>query len=300
MNYRQAIEYVASRRRNDEAEALAFYKRLMTENADFHEIETKLRRAELELARGKKTEKEVTELREKREKLIDELGVRDRLYPPYRCRNCRDTGLTPDGKPCKCAADLTVTERTDNIELPLHDFSELDLALFGDHAPLIEKVAGDLKVIADRGDDAVRKNINLIGKAGTGKTFLASCFANECLKKGRTVVAITAFSLIRRALDYHTSFGDNKRDDFTPVLEADVLVIDDLGTESTYKNVTLEYLYHVINERGLRGKTTVVTSNLTLNAIAIKYGERIASRLFDHKICYVKEFDFGDIRKIKI
>lgn len=142
MNYRQAIEYVASRRRNDEAEALAFYKRLMTENADFHEIETKLRRAELELARGKKTEKEVTELREKREKLIDELGVRDRLYPPYRCRNCRDTGLTPDGKPCKCAADLTVTERTDNIELPLHDFSELDLALFGDHAPLIEKVAG--------------------------------------------------------------------------------------------------------------------------------------------------------------
>ena len=67
MNYRQAIEYVASRRRNDEAEALAFYKRLMTENADFHEIETKLRRAELELARGKKTEKEVTELREKRE-----------------------------------------------------------------------------------------------------------------------------------------------------------------------------------------------------------------------------------------
>ena len=56
----------------------------------------------------------------------------------------------------------------------------------------------------------------------------------------------------------------------------------------------------MINERVLRGKTTVVTSNLTLNAIAIKYGERIASRLFDHKLCYAKEFDFGDIRKIKI
>lgn len=300
MNYRQAIEFVASRRRDDEAEALAFYKRLMSENAEFHELETALRLAELGLARGKTSEKEVEKLREKREKLIDKLGVRDRLFPPYRCPDCHDTGLTADGKPCKCASALTVTERNDNIELPLRDFSELDLGLFGENAGVVGRVAADLKTIADKGNSAVRKNIDLIGKAGTGKTFLASCFANECLKNGRTVVFITAFSLVRRALDYHTSFGDNRKDGFTPLLEADVLIVDDLGTESTYKNVTLEYLYHVINERQLRGKTTFVTSNLSLDGIAKKYGERIASRLFDRKICYATEFNFADVRKIKV
>ena len=300
MNYRQAIEFVVLRRRDDEAKALAFYKRLMNENADFHAIETELRRAELELARGKKSEKEVQQLREKREKLIDELGVRDRLYPPYRCPICHDTGLDHDGKPCSCASALTVSERNDNIELPLRDFSEFNPALFGENAPVVERVASDLKTIADKGNSAVRKNIDLIGKAGTGKTFLASCFANECLKNGRTVVFITAFSLVRRALDYHTSFGDNRRDGFTPLLEADALIIDDLGTESNYKNVTLEYFYHVINERQLRGKTTFITSNLSIDGIANKYGERIASRLFDRKICYATEFNFGDIRKIKI
>lgn len=299
MNYKQAIEYVAARRRDDEANALAFYKRLMTENARFHDVETSLRKAEMDLARGKVALSAVEPLRLKREALIDELGVRDKIYPPYRCSLCRDTGLGADGKPCKCAASLTVAGRTDNIELPLHDFSQVDLSLFGENAPSVSRTVFALQTLAERGENANRKNINLLGKTGTGKTFLASCFASECLRRGRTVVFVTAFSFVRRALDYHTAFAGDKADGFTPLIDADVLVIDDLGTESTYKNVTLEYLYHVVNERQIHGKTTVITSNLSGNEIAAKYGERISSRLFDAKLCYAMFFDFPDIRIIK-
>ncbi len=65
------------------------------------------------------------------------------------------------------------------------------------------------------------------------------------------------------------------------MLDCDVLVIDDLGTESTLKNVTKEYLYTVINERWLHGKTTVITTNLTPAELMNRYGESIASRILD-------------------
>ena len=56
----------------------------------------------------------------------------------------------------------------------------------------------------------------------------------------------------------------------------------------------------LVNQRQLRGLTTVITSNLSVDGVAARYGERIASRLFDRTLCYTAEFDFADIRKIKI
>ena len=117
---------------------------------------------------------------------------------------------------------------------------------------------------------------------------------------GRTVVFVTAFTFLNRALSYHTSFDQGRADMLTPLLDCDVLIIDDLGTESVLKNVTAEYLYLVVNQRQLRGLTTVITSNLSVDGVAARYGERIASRLFDRTLCYTAEFDFADIRKIKI
>ena len=50
-------------------------------------------------------------------------------------------------------------------------------------------------------------------------------------------------------LSYHTSFGAEKSSYLDTVLDPDVLVIDDLGTEPILKNVTLEYLYLILSER---------------------------------------------------
>ena len=72
----------------------------------------------------------------------------------------------------------------------------------------------------------------LSGYAGTGKTFLASCFAGESLARGKTVIFITAFSFLERARKYHTCFGDERESILQPLIDCDVLIIDDLGSES--------------------------------------------------------------------
>ena len=139
-----------------------------------------------------------------------------------------------------------------------------------------------------------------MGKPGTGKTFLASCMANTIMQRGYSVVFLTAFETVERMLKYHTTFDATKTTYLAPLLDCDLLIIDDLGSEGIYRNVTVEYFFHVINERRLANKTTLITSNLTVNEIGIRYGERTASRLFDKSACYTREFTFADARKINV
>lgn len=300
MDYKKAINFIVSRRREDLAEADAFFKRLLSARPEFRQAELALRAAQLDFAKGKGSEKEVKRLEKIRDDVIDKLGVREKLYPSPHCKKCGDTGRT--GKEiCGCVKKLAIETRGDCVQFPMRLFEDADFSVFSERdLPLAIKTAAELKAIALKGAEAKRKNINLLGKTGTGKTYFASCFAGESSLAGRTVVFITAFSFVDRALKYHTSFTADKAEQLSPLLDADVLIIDDLGTESMLKNVTAEYLYHVINERQLNKRTTLITSNLSIDEIAIRYGERTASRLFDKKLCYTREFDFKDIRKIDI
>ena len=301
MDYGKAINEIVNKRRASLDEARLFFRTLLDSNAEFRDAELSFRSAELDFFSGKIEKAEYEKAKALREEIIDKLGVRARLYPAPACSSCNDTGRGADGNICSCAKRLALQSRSALIEFPLRSFDDLDLSLYPESAhALVLKTGAELKMIASKGADSKRKNINLIGSAGTGKTFLASCFAGECSALGKTVVFITAFNFVDRALKYHTTFDQNKAEYLEPLLETDVLVIDDLGTESIFKNVTLEYLYHIINERQLKGLTTVITSNLSVNNIAIRYGERIASRLFDKKLCYTKEFVFDDIRKITV
>ena len=139
-----------------------------------------------------------------------------------------------------------------------------------------------------------------MGKTGTGKTFLASCVADALVKKDKSVMFVSAFDLNVRLLKHHTSFDNERLSHIEPLIDCDMLVIDDLGSESIYKNVTVELFYHVINERYNRGKSTLITTNLTLDEMTSRYGERTCSRLFDKRLCFAREFDFADNRKIKL
>jgi DNA replication protein DnaC len=56
------------------------------------------------------------------------------------------------------------------------------------------------------------------------------------------------------------------------------LIIDDLGTELN-NAFTNSQLYLILNERLLRQKSTVISTNLSLPNINTNYGERIFSRI---------------------
>ena len=121
-----------------------------------------------------------------------------------------------------------------------------------------------------------------MGSSGTCKTMLASDIATEMISRGAATVTVSAFDMVKRAKDYHTQFAiEDYRDLFTPMLDCDLLVIDDLGTETILKNITHEYFYTLINERWLRRRNTVITSNLSPNDLIKRYGEAVFSRLCD-------------------
>ncbi|MDR0425548.1 MAG: ATP-binding protein [Clostridiales bacterium] len=297
--YKKAIEAVAQRRREALLDARLYYGQLMDSVPAFAEAERAYRAAVLAVVNGKLAAAEAERLKKKRDAVVKSLKADKLLNPPCLCKQCGDTGLA-DGRICACALKL-ITDGGGNIEFPLRRFDELDETLFEESKrPLVRRVAEELKIIVEKGPLSKKKNVCLLGSAGTGKTFLASCAAEEALALNRSVIFITAFTLNKRLLEYHTGFDAGKADTLSPLLDCDLLIVDDLGAESVYKNVTLEYLYHIVNERQLRGAHTFLTSNLSMDDIASRYGARTASRLFDKRLSYIREFDFGDLRALNV
>ena len=68
-------------------------------------------------------------------------------------------------------------------------------------------------------------------------------------------------------------------DEHSPLLECDLLIIDDLGTE--YNNAyTAALIFHGINERLLRNKHTIISTNLNFEQIRERYTDRVLSRIY--------------------
>jgi len=140
------------------------------------------------------------------------------------------------------------------------------------------------------------KNLILTGNTGAGKTHLAGCIASAATEKGQNAIMITAFALNNVFLRYHSLFDGNRFDDMNALLDCDLLIIDDLGAAQNIKNVTVNYLLNLINERNLNGAATVITTNLTPEEILSVYGERVFSRLFDKRLTAVIPFGGEDLR----
>jgi len=74
--------------------------------------------------------------------------------------------------------------------------------------------------------------------------------------------------------------GGNE-DTFRRMMECGLLAIDDLGSEPMMRNITVEYLFMLLNERTNAGLSTIIATNMTPSEVKERYGERIASRMFD-------------------
>ena len=293
MDYKQAIARIVARRRAELAAFDAACTEAMRNDADYYRAEATLRALELDAVRGKRiSQAQRTAARQAKAAAERRLGL---IPPPPHCAKCGDSGRV-DGKPCACAVSLTIAA-ADESGIPLHDFTEADFALFDEQArPRIQKTYDNVQTILSAYPGGKKRNIVLMGATGTGKTYLAGCAAAYLLARGESVLTLTAFALNNRFLKYHTTFDGGKADYLDPVVDCSLLVIDDLGTESILKNVTLEYLYQIVNERTLRGKLTLLTTNLPPDGLLSRYGERVYSRLFDKQLCYATVLVGKDLR----
>ena len=83
------------------------------------------------------------------------------------------------------------------------------------------------------------------------------------------------------------------RDSYSYILESDLLIIDDLGAEMNNSFINSQ-LFFCLNERNLRKRSTLISTNLTLNQMRDNYTERVTSRLVEqYVICH---FFNSDIR----
>ena len=77
------------------------------------------------------------------------------------------------------------------------------------------------------------------------------------------------------------------------VYESDMLIIDDLGTELSNHFTTTEF-FHIINRRVNTEKSTIISTNLSLDEMRDIYSERVTSRI-RKSFMYIRLFG-NDIR----
>ena len=139
------------------------------------------------------------------------------------------------------------------------------------------------------------KNLFFYGDTGVGKTFLSNCVAKELLEKGYSVIYFTAFQLF----DILSKGVFQKDADAIAahqnIFDCDLLIIDDLGTEFS-NSFTSSQLFLCVNERILRQKSTIISTNLNMNHMVELYSERTLSRISSN---YSIIKLFGDDIRIK-
>ncbi|GAB4530778.1 MAG: hypothetical protein Kow0063_09270 [Anaerolineae bacterium] len=131
----------------------------------------------------------------------------------------------------------------------------------------------------------------LLGGYGCGKTHLAAAIANYQVERGQMALFVVVPDLLdhlRATYSPHSPVTYDER--FNQVRNAPLLILDDLGTQSS-TGWAQEKLFQIFNYRYNTRLPTVITSNLELEAIDI----RIRSRLADTdlvQICTILAPDF--------
>lgn len=220
------------------------------------------------------------------------------LKPQYTCTLCNDTGFQ-NSKHCVCFNTLlnTFLLKASGINHKLPSFDNFDYKIYD--IENIQKVQDIVKILQDivkKYPDVSRKMFNMFGNVGVGKTYITECFVDSAIKNGLYTVYTTAQNLNNDLLAYHLASLDKKNEIIEKYLKSDILCIDDLGTENILKNVTIEYLYMVINERQINNKFTLITSNISPQQIIDTYDERIFSRILDKEKCITVSLTGSDLR----
>lgn len=228
---------------------------------------------------------EIDSLTSKQRALLKENGFADDfLEVKYACPDCRDTGYTDDGRKCHCLTQTMIRHlyRQSNIEevLKRENFDTLRYDIYTDSE--CEK----MKPIIDRcrrfADDFGRRyeNILLLGSVGVGKTFLTNCMAKQIIDNGYSVIYFTSMRLFDTlSRELYKKEEDGSRDIREDIYTCDLLIIDDLGTESVSSFVA-QRLFDIVNERDLRKKPCVISTNLSFEELDRRYSERNFSRIF--------------------
>jgi len=279
------------------------YDKVYAKVPELQELEQSISRISVENARrilsGTESslddyKKELHRLSARRISLLEKNGFpADYLEPAYTCPDCQDTGYTGNQK-CHCFKKATVellyTQSNLKQRLVRENFDNFSFSFYS--ANHIDKSSN--RSALDIAKDAVQichqfidsfssefQNLMIIGNTGVGKTYLSNCIAKELMDRTHSVIYLTAseFFEVCAKSSFSRNYDSDKVNPY--LIDCDLLIIDDLGTELS-NSFTNAQLFVYLNERILRHKSTLISTNLSLDEMSSLYSERVSSRIFSN------------------
>lgn len=294
--YRRAVDVLDRRREMANIKAQENFEKISKDVPELEEIQRKLSRIGLEIskiflfdgdkeAQINKLRQESTKLRQEKTVALKSKGYSDKdLEVPYTCPYCKDTGFI-DNRICKnCHTKiLKEIEKSDLAKIaPVNDCtfeSFIVTESFYPHKAFkkAEKIVQSCRTYATNFTPS-SKSLLLLGGVGVGKTHLSLAIANVVINRGYSVIFGNSQNIISDLQS--EEFNEKKETQYNKraVLNCDLLIIDDLGTEVLNQS-RIAILYNIINSRLLSKLPTIISSNFTLDELEEKYDQRIFSRI---------------------
>ena len=234
---------------------------------------------------SEKAKARIGEIAAERKTLLISMGLPGNyLDAVYTCPLCMDKGevTEADGrtKLCSCALkkqqeQMLAGSRINERET-FQNFSE---TIYPNDEQKKQGLA--MKRFCERYVAALPKpekpNLLIVGTSGLGKSFFGNAIAFSAIEKGIRTVKTTAYQCIQSIMDAL----DSRENALTSYLDAQLLILDDLGTEAMVPNITVETIFRILNERTAAQRPTVIITNLGSEELYERYGERVASRMMD-------------------
>ena len=248
-------------------------------------------------------------LQEERADLLAELGLpADYLEEKPLCPLCNDSGYHGETV-CRCLREYYAREQQQELsrmlDLGNQSFDTFSLDWYPEERTALGmsprenmEYTRDICVDYAYGFNGRNGNLLFTGAPGLGKTFLSACIARVVSEKGYSVVYDTAMQVFDRfeAQKFGRDEDGTVNADVERVLNCDLLILDDLGTEMTTAFVQ-SALYQIVNTRLMAKKSTIISTNLNMQELRRRYLQQVASRLEgDYTIL---PFMGEDIRRLK-
>lgn len=304
--YEQAAKQLGERRAAAQAQAEERRRAVYQQIPRVREIEAQLSSTAITAAkavlRSGNARETLERLRESNRALQQELAEllaseglpEDYLLPQYDCPLCQDEGFV-DGKLCRCLKHKMRMEACRKLNtltpLELSTFESFDLKYYPD-APEggqkgsarrhMEQVLAYCKNYAEHFS---LRSPSLLFRGGTGlsKTHLSLAIANVVIQKGYGVIYDSVHAIMNSLERERFGKETNVEDANRLLLECDLLILDDLGTEFSTSFVTAS-MYHIINTRLMAQKPTIISTNLTMPELEKRYTERVVSRMIGNYV----------------
>lgn len=188
---------------------------------------------------------------------------------PPSCSQCQDTGWMPtkDGAQtgvvrCECYKRARTPRLVEFARIPpRYRTATLENFIPGDN-PWLQQALNDAEFFVKEYPMAAPQGLLFMGRPGLGKTHLAVGIVQALMRtKGVPCLFCDFPDLLREIQNsYNPLTQGSEALILAPILDAEVLILDDLGCQK-WSEWVQDMLAHVINDRYNHGHSTIFTTN---------------------------------------